>query len=130
MNFPLVLGFSLLTLQKNEVYHYGFPADFVTFTEEILNGKSFVQCNNFLFRILKNTLDVCCITSVTLNEKRLKNVMFSALCSFKVKCPVMHNLLVRLLILEWQGLYCILLITLRRNVSHQKIFQFQESLVW
>ena len=63
-------------------------------------------------------------------EKRLRNVMFSALCNFEVKCPVMHNLLVRLLILEWHGLYCILLITLRRHLSHQKIFQFQESLVW
>ena len=30
---------------KNEVFHYGFPGDLVTFTEEIYNGKLHFLCS-------------------------------------------------------------------------------------
>ena len=42
---------------KNEVFHYGFQetAHFVTFTEEIRNGKLHFLCNSLVF----NTLAGC-----------------------------------------------------------------------
>ena len=44
---------------KNEVFHYGFPEDLVTFTEEIHNGKLHFCAVFELVLILQQKLKIC-----------------------------------------------------------------------